>query len=322
MNPGALRALGLEARLGELGGDAAALGRELVATGWHAKNVERVLGVRAEDLADGTPGGTSRPEGAERTSKSAPRSPDAPAADRDTIGPRAPALPANAPAPRPGGGGFAAAGAPPRESSRGRLLGPIRKPEPVDDVDFDDDEDLDEDDGVRADVVDLEERRRALRNEAGIDASRDQSRSRRTWATRAKTEALSRFSKRHLRLLGEGVEHDGQRPATRGDCAEGPRPCPYVSCRFHLLLDAMPNGHLKINFPQIFNSDDEPDLELMVETCALDVADRTGATLMEVADLMNVTRERVRQIEEKAIQKVRVGRGRFDPAVKALAEHS
>jgi DNA-directed RNA polymerase sigma subunit (sigma70/sigma32) len=35
----------------------------------------------------------------------------------------------------------------------------------------------------------------------------------------------------------------------------------------------------------------------MAETCALDVADRGGATLEEVGDLLNITRERVRQME-------------------------
>jgi DNA-directed RNA polymerase sigma subunit (sigma70/sigma32) len=41
-------------------------------------------------------------------------------------------------------------------------------------------------------------------------------------------------------------------------------------------------------------------------TCALDVAEeRKGITLEEIGQLMALTRERVRQIEEQAIRKVR-----------------
>ncbi len=32
------------------------------------------------------------------------------------------------------------------------------------------------------------------------------------------------------------------RPKTRGECASGPRPCPWVSCRHHLYLDVDKNG--------------------------------------------------------------------------------
>jgi DNA-directed RNA polymerase sigma subunit (sigma70/sigma32) len=49
-----------------------------------------------------------------------------------------------------------------------------------------------------------------------------------------------------------------------------------------------------------------PDVEVweMTETCTLDVAERDGATLEEVGELMNITRERVRQIGDKALAKV------------------
>ena len=68
-----------------------------------------------------------------------------------------------------------------------------------------------------------------------------------------------------------------------------------MSCRFHLFLDVDPkNGSLKVNFP-----DREP-WELP-ETCALDVAERGGATLEEIGRALNVTRERARQIEGAAL---------------------
>jgi hypothetical protein len=42
----------------------------------------------------------------------------------------------------------------------------------------------------------------------------------------------------------------------------------------------------------------------MAETCALDVADRGGATLEEVGAIMNLTRERIRQVEVKGLSKL------------------
>jgi DNA-directed RNA polymerase sigma subunit (sigma70/sigma32) len=40
------------------------------------------------------------------------------------------------------------------------------------------------------------------------------------------------------------------------------------------------------------------------ETCALDVADRGGITLEEVGRLLNLTRERVRQLEAEALTEI------------------
>lgn len=96
------------------------------------------------------------------------------------------------------------------------------------------------------------------------------------------------------------------KPLTRGDCIDGPRPCPYVTCPHHLGYEITPNGGL---FKRVADS----ELGVAHESCALDVADRGGATLEEVAGMMSITRERVRQIEEKALDKIRAlsedGRG-------------
>ncbi len=78
----------------------------------------------------------------------------------------------------------------------------------------------------------------------------------------------------------------------------GERPCPFVSCKHHLYLDVSARtGAIKLNFP---------DLEVweMTETCALDVADRGGTTLEEVGAIMNLTRERIRQVEVKGLAKL------------------
>ncbi len=87
------------------------------------------------------------------------------------------------------------------------------------------------------------------------------------------------------------------RPATRADCQGGERPCPFLSCRYHLYLDINEYGGIRLNFPDI-------ELHQMAETCALDVAERQGATLEHVGSLMNVTRERIRQMETAALQRI------------------
>src|SRR5437588_12113051 len=101
-------------------------------------------------------------------------------------------------------------------------------------------------------------------------------------------------------LQGLMAELDATRPKTRGDCAEGERPCPYVSCKYNLYVDVNPRtGSVKMNFP-------DKELWELSETCALDVADRAGITLEEVGVIMNLTRERVRQLEMRGLSKLRV----------------
>jgi hypothetical protein len=96
------------------------------------------------------------------------------------------------------------------------------------------------------------------------------------------------------------VELDANRPQTRADCAEGQRPCPYVSCKYNLYVDVNPRtGSVKMNFP-------DKEIWEIGDTCALDVADRGGITLEEVGAIMNLTRERVRQLETRGLVKLRV----------------
>lgn len=129
--------------------------------------------------------------------------------------------------------------------------------------------------------------------------TREQRRSRRKREVRARTISVKRMTKRELEI-GRMLypETDYQKPRTRAECAEGARPCPYVSCKHHLYLDVSARtGAIKLNFP---------DLEVwdMNETCALDVADRGGTTLEDVGAIMNLTRERIRQVEVKALAKL------------------
>lgn len=116
---------------------------------------------------------------------------------------------------------------------------------------------------------------------------------------RSRTIATKRLSKDELALAEELSAVEVDRPAYRSQCANGVRPCPYVSCKHHLYLDVNPEtGSIKLNFPDL-------DVWEMQETCALDVADRGGITLEEVGEILNLTRERIRQVEVKGLEKLR-----------------
>ncbi|WP_437960826.1 sigma factor-like helix-turn-helix DNA-binding protein [Sorangium sp. So ce119] len=133
----------------------------------------------------------------------------------------------------------------------------------------------------------------------GNPITREQRRSRRKREIRARTISVKRMTKRELEI-GRMLypETDYYKPRMRAECVDGPRPCPYVSCQHHLYLDVSARtGAIKLNFP---------DLEVwdMNETCALDVADRGGTTLEDVGAIMNLTRERIRQVEVKALAKL------------------
>ena len=118
---------------------------------------------------------------------------------------------------------------------------------------------------------------------------------------RSKTIAMKRLTKEEMRLGALMYPPvDDPRPQTRAECKDGQRPCPWVSCKHHLYLDVNPDtGSIKLNFP---------DLEVweMKDTCSLDVADKNGITLEEVGEIMNLTRERIRQVEVRGLLKLKM----------------
>src|SRR5512146_49766 len=69
------------------------------------------------------------------------------------------------------------------------------------------------------------------------------------------------------------------RPRVRAECVNGPRPCPWTSCRHHLGDDAR-------------------------ESCALDVADRGGLDVRAIARLLGVHPTQVIDIETAALRKL------------------
>jgi len=121
-----------------------------------------------------------------------------------------------------------------------------------------------------------------------------------------------------------------KRPKTRAQCENGPRPCPWYGCKYHLGLDVEATGTIRFNLPsdgdrktkrgkyfteqrlghltpKTIKTIDDQLLTRFSETptCALDVANDGGLSLDAVGSLLGVTRERTRQIELVAIRKLR-----------------
>jgi hypothetical protein len=131
------------------------------------------------------------------------------------------------------------------------------------------------------------------------EAGRRKRDTRRKRPVRARTIPVKKMTKEQLRI-GRLIypEEDHDRPRTRAECSGAERPCPFVSCKHHLYLDVNPEtGSIKMNFPDV-------EVWNMTETCALDVAERGGVTLEEVGEIMNLTRERIRQLEMSGLSKL------------------
>lgn len=90
------------------------------------------------------------------------------------------------------------------------------------------------------------------------------------------------------------------RPKTWGECRDRVGPCPWVACRYHLGVEVTEHGRLVLCVP-------EPTE--MAEPCALRIAERGELTLGQVGARLGVTRQRVEQLEHKAVRSLkRVGR--------------
>lgn len=131
------------------------------------------------------------------------------------------------------------------------------------------------------------------------------------------TDALARDA----RALPPSINDSYDRPRTRGDCLNGSnvRPCPWASCGHHLAYDVdEQRGSLIVNR--------EIAIEDMRETCSLDMADEGALNLSEVGALLGLSRERVRQIEERALDKLRAECARlglqFEDLLGAMLERT
>lgn len=94
------------------------------------------------------------------------------------------------------------------------------------------------------------------------------------------------------------AELDRKRPKCRLECIGGPRPCPWVSCKYHLFGDFEDDGSYHCNHPG-----KEPwELE---HTCALDLADEGPLSTEQIGAAIGVGAERARQIVVEGIQSLR-----------------
>ena len=170
-----------------------------------------------------------------------------------------------------------------------------------------------EDDGEEAPVVEVEDAGAVGRQRRAVPG---------------KTIDMRRVSLRERRRLTLATPAETYwRPGTRADCASLPRPCPYVTCQWHLLLDVPePGTSVKLNFPDLVEDrlhhgplredgsfftggggrlEEGPFLEEMAETCALDVAANGAHTHEEIAPLLNLSRERIRQVEDETFVRLK-----------------
>lgn len=120
---------------------------------------------------------------------------------------------------------------------------------------------------------------------------------------RSKTIAYKKLASQEIvEGLEVANELENERPESRSDCVDGQRPCPWVSCKFHLYLDVNPiTGSIKLNFP-------DKEVWELEDSCVLDVAERGPVTLEEVGTIMNLTRERIRQLEASGTKKIKATR--------------
>lgn len=104
------------------------------------------------------------------------------------------------------------------------------------------------------------------------------------------------------------------RPVTVGDCRDGPRPCPLVSCELHLATQAASRLPEDVSDEEV-----ERLLRAMPYTCAQDVIDAhpEGAELRLIGEAFGISHERVRQLERRTLN--RYLRGRAERA--NLREH-
>ncbi|MFA6605108.1 MAG: sigma factor-like helix-turn-helix DNA-binding protein [Patescibacteria group bacterium] len=89
---------------------------------------------------------------------------------------------------------------------------------------------------------------------------------------------------------------EAHRPKTRGECRGASRPCPWVSCPYHLAIEVTEAGSVRLDWRFLVGE--------LRETCALDVADRGGLSLEAIGALLGLTRERVRQLEMSGLAKL------------------
>lgn len=125
--------------------------------------------------------------------------------------------------------------------------------------------------------------------------------------SRSKFYAVSRFKKENLRILRQLEEELPnynrylrffKKPKTRGDCVNVQRPCPWVSCKYHLATNVKPNGTLEYVYHSVSITD-------ITESCALDVAEQGGLSSYDVGKYLNLSGQQIKNIEKEALKKLK-----------------
>ncbi len=128
------------------------------------------------------------------------------------------------------------------------------------------------------------------------------------------------MKRRVLPVIANAEPYDARRPKTRADCElpRGARPCPWVACKYHLRgIEVTFAGRVAFGKTVLAPDATEKQIDRAVDraveelrrsspSCALDVADQNpdGATLAQVGQAISITRERVRQVEAKALRRL------------------
>lgn len=109
-----------------------------------------------------------------------------------------------------------------------------------------------------------------------------------------------------------------KRPKMRSECKGGLRPCPWVTCRHHMIWYYVYEKGKGEAGKNLSKKSDDKIAELAIslsETCTLDVTDRGEVTLEVIGDLLGITRERVRQLQDGT-------KGKGGGAVARMKHHS
>ena len=108
------------------------------------------------------------------------------------------------------------------------------------------------------------------------------------------------------------MPRDRTLPWSRGDCQGGARPCPCVTCRWHLLWVAPgvlhPAARAAAPRPMsMWSADDAAAaISALPESCALDVADQGGAPAERIGELIGVSKQGALDAEERALGLLRL----------------
>lgn len=96
------------------------------------------------------------------------------------------------------------------------------------------------------------------------------------------------------------------RPRTRAECRNASRPCPWISCRYHLFEEVAPRI-LKVKVDELGDVSNKRLIGVLLRmeyTCVLDWAEKGPNTLEQIGKMFGVTRERIRQIQDRGLKRL------------------